>query len=206
MKVIILLLVLISCSSNEKIKKQSHNKSLLHKQAESRYDSLFNKIKSYLFEENEQAVINLIEKNKNILEKTDTFENDLLQISTDYDAKKMFKYLMSNYSFNYNRRNTFGQTALMMAIDNKNQEFALDLLLKKPNLNIKSSFGETALVLAVKKNLLDLVVVLLESKANPYDRGFMDHDLLDIAESQDMIELIKKYRKAYKINSLIKKK
>lgn len=203
---LIILLILVSCTTQPQ-KKESVNKvNRLQQLSDQRYDKLFFKISGLLFDEKELEVISLIEKNKNILEKKDRLGNNILQIAIEYKSKKLFDYLVINYKFDLNHKNTFGNTALMMAIDNNNQEMALDLVIRKPNIHIKSSFDETALVLAVKKNLLDLVIFLLDNNANPYDKAFMGRDLIEVADTGEMKAIIQKYRKSSKINNLIKKK
>ena len=66
---LIILLILVSCSTQPKKKDSVNKTNRLQQLSEQRYDKLFFNIRSLLFDEKESDVISLIEKNKNILEK-----------------------------------------------------------------------------------------------------------------------------------------
>lgn len=93
--------------------------------------------------------------------------------------------LKSGISVDFNYKYQDGKTALMVAIESKNQELVNYILLKKSDLDASDDFGNTALIYAVRNDLFSVAKRLLELGADPTLRQVDGKTALDIAKSEN---------------------
>lgn len=93
--------------------------------------------------------------------------------------------LKSGANADFNHKFQGGKTALMTAIESKNQELTTYLLLKKFDVDATDDFGNTALIYAVKHDLFSVAKKLLELGADPTLRQVDGKTALDIAKSEN---------------------
>ena len=109
--------------------------------------------------------------------------------------------LKSGAAADFNHKFQSGKTALMIAIESKNQDLATYLLLKKFNVDACDDFGNTALMYAVKYDLFSTAKKLLELGADPTLRQVDGKTALDIAKSknnQSLIRILSEAEKQWK--------
>ena len=109
--------------------------------------------------------------------------------------------LKSSATADFNQKYKEGKTALMIAIESKNQDFATYLLLKKFNVDACDDFGNTALMYAVKYDLFSTAKKLLELGADPTLRQVDGKTALDIAKSknnQSLMRILSEAEKQWK--------
>lgn len=79
------------------------------------------------------------------------------------DIAKQLIELKSNLDLRTNIRQ---ETALMIAIDNRNTEIAKLLVEKGANLNLQNKSGNTPVMLAVRENMIDVFDLMLKKEPN----------------------------------------
>ena len=99
--------------------------------------------------------------------------------------------LKSGANADFNHKYKDGKTALMAAIESKNQELTTYLLLKKFNVDTADDFGNTALIYAVKYDFFSAAKKLLELGADPTLRQVDGKTALDIAKSENKSSLVR---------------
>ena len=99
--------------------------------------------------------------------------------------------LKSGAAADFNHKYKEGKTALMVAIESKNQDLVTYLIFKKFNIDATDDFGNTALIYAVKYDLFSVAKKLLELGADPTLRQVDGKTALDIAKSENKSSLVR---------------
>lgn len=99
--------------------------------------------------------------------------------------------LLLQQGMNVNVANEYGETGLMLAIEEAYNIQLVKILLKYgANIDAINEYGETALMLAIENNDIDLINLLLEYNPNINIKARDGYDALKIAEIFNNSEII----------------
>jgi len=96
--------------------------------------------------------------------------------------------------FNIDTHNSFGETALLIAVKNNHIDIAKLLLKKNSNINVKNVNGRNALMFAVESQNIDMVKLLIRNGSDINHKDNIGNSALSLAEqsgNQCIIDLLK---------------
>ena len=94
----------------------------------------------------------------------DSKENSSLHLSTYFNSKKIFNYLLTNNNIEINSKNKEGFTPLHFAVVSQNKSMIKKLLIKGANCSIKNDKMLTPYDLAKKNNYFSIQNILQGNK------------------------------------------
>ena len=115
----------------------------------------------------QQAVIEMLKKGKNDIDKTDFNGSTLLHNMVYQSCDTLLDYVIKNYKNTsiLNILNSEHQSPLLYAIYLKNDIYALGLIEAGADPNLEGKYGETPLYMAEYRGMSDVVSILNEKKA-----------------------------------------
>ena len=120
----------------------------------------------YIFYTNDATKYNMDINSK------DSKENSSLHLSTYFNSKKIFNYLLTNNKIEINSKNKEGFTPLHFAVVSQNKSMIKKLLIKGANCSIKNDKLLTPYDLAKKNNYYSIQNIL---KGNKYQYCILNY-------------------------------
>lgn len=120
--------------------------------------------------------------------------------------KSLFDILLNQKGVDLNIQNKNKEIPLIIAIEQRNQIIALQLLKKEVDFTIRNKGDMSPLMLSCKYNLIDIVKVLISLGADINEKNILGETPLKIANIHNHEDLVILLLKKFNANIMIKKK